>query len=368
MDYNLKYDEKAVFALRALYGTYGYTQYKMNKFEEYDLYVRNKDFLISDAVITFTDTNGKLMAMKPDVTFSIIKDSDDKSSGVQKLYYNENVYRVSQHTGSFKEIMQVGLECIGDVDAYCIYEVLMLAAKSLKTMSESFVLDISHMGIIAAIIDGLDISKNQSSQLLKSIESKNVHELEALCTRFQIDTNSEQVLKQLILNYGAPKEVLPKLEAILKDTPAYEAFLEFQTILSAAQGSEIENMLRIDFSVINDIKYYNGFIFKGFIEGIPASVLSGGQYDKLMQKMKRKSGAIGFAVYLDMLERYEKPQKGYDVDTVLIYDESADVKSVKRAVSLLSKKASVLAVRQLPQDLNYRTLAKLKNGEVSIVE
>ena len=175
MEYNLKYDEKAVFALRSLYGTYGYTQYKMNKFEEYDLYVSNKDFLISDAVITFTDTNGKLMAMKPDVTFSIIKDSDDKSSGVQKLYYNENVYRVSQHTGSFKEIMQVGLECIGDVDAYCIYEVLMLAAKSLKTMSESFVLDISHMGIIAAIIDGLDISKNQSAQLLKCIESKNVH-------------------------------------------------------------------------------------------------------------------------------------------------------------------------------------------------
>ena len=38
----------------ALYESYGFTQYNMSKFEAYDLYVRNKDFLISDSIITFT--------------------------------------------------------------------------------------------------------------------------------------------------------------------------------------------------------------------------------------------------------------------------------------------------------------------------
>ena len=47
----LQGDERAALALRALYSRYGYTQYKMNKFEEYDLYVQNKDFLISDHII-----------------------------------------------------------------------------------------------------------------------------------------------------------------------------------------------------------------------------------------------------------------------------------------------------------------------------
>ena len=55
---NLKRDESAVYRLRELYETYGYTRYKMSKFEEYDLYVRNKSFLVSDHVITFTDTAG----------------------------------------------------------------------------------------------------------------------------------------------------------------------------------------------------------------------------------------------------------------------------------------------------------------------
>ena len=43
----IKYDEKVIFALRELYSKYGYSQYKMSKFEEYDLYARNKDFLTS---------------------------------------------------------------------------------------------------------------------------------------------------------------------------------------------------------------------------------------------------------------------------------------------------------------------------------
>ena len=56
MNCTLKKEEQAVFTLRGLYENYGYSPYKMSKFEEYDLYVRNKDFLISDGVITFTDT------------------------------------------------------------------------------------------------------------------------------------------------------------------------------------------------------------------------------------------------------------------------------------------------------------------------
>ena len=116
----LKSEERAIFDLRELYQKYGYSQYKMSKFEEYDLYVRNKNFLISDNIITFTDTNGKLMALKPDVTLSIIKNDKDECDSVRKVYYNENVYRVASGTNSFKEIMQVGLECIGNIDSYCI--------------------------------------------------------------------------------------------------------------------------------------------------------------------------------------------------------------------------------------------------------
>ena len=130
--YILKSEERAILALRSIYKNYGYLPFKMSKFEEYDLYVGNKDFLVSDRVITFNDTDGRLLALKPDVTLSIIKHTTDEVGVKQKVYYNENVYRVSGATGQFKEIMQMGLESIGDIDVTDIFEVVSLALKSLS--------------------------------------------------------------------------------------------------------------------------------------------------------------------------------------------------------------------------------------------
>ena len=77
--------EQTAFTLRALYRRYGYIPYRMGKFEEYDLYSRNKDFLVSDSVITFTDTNGRLMALKPDVTTGKVP-ARQKNSITMRMY------------------------------------------------------------------------------------------------------------------------------------------------------------------------------------------------------------------------------------------------------------------------------------------
>lgn len=300
----MRNDEKAIFALRSLYRGYGYSQFKMNKFEEYDLYVRNKDFLISDSIITFTDTNGKLMAMKPDVTLSIIKNTRD-CGGVQKLYYNENVYRVSNRTHAFKEIMQVGLECIGEVDAGCVAEVLSLAEKSLRCISENSVLDISHMGIVSEILDRCSLSFDSRRRVLQCIGEKNLHELDAVCRAEDLPGEMTELLKQLTLTRGKPAEVLPEIRSALGGIVSEDSLQELENAVRLLDGDAVN----IDFSVVNDMNYYNGIVFKGFIDGIPWGVLSGGQYDKLMKKMGRTSSAIGFAVYLDMLERMDEDVK-----------------------------------------------------------
>ena len=172
-DYPLKPEERVLFALRGLYQQYGYSPFKMGKFEEYDLYVRNKDFLVSDGVITFTDTDGRLMALKPDVTLSIIKNTREAPGCVQKLCYSENVYRISGSTRCFKEIMQTGLECIGDVDLYNLCEVITLAAESLRVIDERCVLDLSHMGVVAALVDALAPDAETREQLIGCIGQKN---------------------------------------------------------------------------------------------------------------------------------------------------------------------------------------------------
>ena len=177
----LKNEEKAVFALRSLYKQYGYLPFKMSKFEEYDLYLKNKDFLVSDRIITFNDVSGKLLALKPDVTLSIIKNTRDVPGTKQKVFYNENVYRVSSGAAHFGEIMQSGLECIGDIDITDVFEVCYLAAASLNAVSKNFVLDVSHMGVLSAILDEVSDDPDTRRKAIALIGKKNKHELSALC-------------------------------------------------------------------------------------------------------------------------------------------------------------------------------------------
>ena len=295
--------ERISFRLRSLYSEYGYERYRMSKFEEYDLYSRNKDFLFSEGVITFTDTNGRLMALKPDVTLSIVKNRKDTPGELQKLYYHENVYRVSAAADGFREQAQVGLECMGNVDGACIAEVLKLAAESLKLCSENFVLEISHVGILNAFVDAIAPDQAVKKAILECAGQKNLHGISRICRDNGLAEGAENALKQLLELYGTPRTVMPKIRAIADEYGAGEMAAELGRAVAGFTGSDIENRIQIDCSATGDLKYYNGIAFKGFISGIPGSVLSGGQYDALMRKMGRKDKAIGFAVFLDMLER-----------------------------------------------------------------
>ncbi len=359
----LKTDEKAIFELRSLYEKYGYIQYKMSKFEEYDLYVKNKDFLVSDSIITFNDTNGKLLALKPDVTLSIIKNTQKEKGCVQKVYYNENVYRVSKGTHTFKEIMQTGLECIGDIDTYNICEVVALAAKSLNAISDNFMLDISHMGVIGAVLEGLDVPHSAKAEILKCIGEKNTHDIKKICEQYGADCNN---IVTLVSTYGSLDSVIEKLKAM--DCGFSDALTELEKINAFMKHEGLEKFVNIDFSIANDMRYYSGIVFRGFIEGIPAGILSGGQYDKLMAKMGKKCGAVGFAVYLDMLERLNENIKKYDVDTVLLYEKTDEIAIANLIKMFTDNGNSVLAVKSVPEALKYRQLIKLKDGGFEILE
>lgn len=298
LDYEavLTREEKAVYALRSIFKSAGYTLYKMSKFEEYDLYARNKDFLVSDNIITFTDTDGRLLALKPDVTLSIIKNYRD-ASGTQKLFYNENVYRVSRGTGSYREIMQAGLECIGDVTEGDIKEVLSLAERSLAAISPEYVLEVSSLDAVSAVLDYFGIVGEARLRALGYLGEKNSKGLISLARELSLGACAEEKLALLVGLYGRARDVLPKLEALSVNEAAESAI---NALARAVEGNL--DSLNIDFSLLGDMKYYNGIAFSGFVSGIPTAVLRGGQYDRMLERLGKRCRAIGFAVYLDELE------------------------------------------------------------------
>ncbi len=357
-----KPEERAVLALRTLYRSYGYLPFKMSKFEEYDLYVQNKDFLVSDRIITFNDVSGKLLALKPDVTLSIIKNGEDMPGCKQKVYYNENVYRIAGATHRFKEIMQTGLECIGDIDGYDICEVVTLAAASLASVSPDFVLDVSHLGFLSALMD--DIAPNESFRrtVTAFMAEKNPHDLARACREAEISEQDTATLCEFVGIHGDMDSVLGRLAPIVRRHDAATPALERLSMLrDHLKSTPYATNIRFDFSIINDMNYYNGIVFCGFLDGICEGVLSGGQYNKLMQRMGRRAGAIGFALYLDLLEGLNTATPAYDVDVLLLYDKTTSPAVVSAEVARLqSLGKTVSAQRSVPERVRFGETVDLR--------
>lgn len=349
-------NQNAVSRLRALYGSYGYAQYRMSRFEEYDLYMQNKSFLVSDQVITFTDSDGKLMALKPDVTLSIVKSSKVQPGSVRKVWYDENVYRVAPGTRTFKEIRQLGLECLGATDDYCVAEVLSLAIRSLAALSPESALTVSHLGILSAVLDALNVSPAGRARLLTCVREKNLHDARLVCAEEAVDGQAAATLFGLMSCEGTPAETVGKLTSLLAGTEAMSLLESFSAVLATLPADRV----RVDFSVLNDMNYYNGIVFQGFVRGIPSEILSGGQYDLLMKKMGKNAGAIGFAVYLDQLAALFTSTDRLDADVLLLYgDDVPLVRVVETVRGLTDAGQSVIAQRTLPEGLRVREILKL---------
>ena len=357
-------EEAAVMSLSRMYRQYGFKHYKMSKFEEYDLYSQNKDFLLGSRVIAFTDTNGSLMALKPDVTLSIVKNSNDVFSEPEKVYYSENVYRVDKGTHRFKELTQIGLECIGDLDIYAVSEVIMLAKKSLDSVCGHNILDISHMGFLKGLMDGQGLSERKMNKLIDCVRSKNSMEMEERCKEFGISFDTANALCRLTGLYGAFPKCIEELKEISVNDATEKAVRELSQIYEFLDHCGCSQGVNLDFSIVSDLNYYNGVIFHGFIEGVPNSVLSGGRYDNLMRKFGKKSGAIGFAVYLDQLSWLMRSDEEYDVDALVLYDDNTKLSELSDAVNgLVEEGKSVRAQKNDRGILRYKTLVDITGGE-----
>lgn len=328
----------------------------MSKFEPYELYMENKDFLNSNQVISFTDLDGELLALKPDVTLSIMK----SGKGEGRIYYNENIYRPKDR--HFRESAQTGIEYIGKLTAYAEAEVIMLAVKSLKLFSGEIRIRISDVGLISKVFEKLNLT--ETGKILRFFETKNATELDILVNTGELDKDKAAILKNMINLYLPFEEGVKRLadESLIGELlwENKEIIIRLKKLASALKAFGVIESIYLDFSVINSMDYYNGIIFQGAIEGLPFSVLSGGRYDKLAAKMGKDAGAIGFALDLSLVEDYKEEVSDKALDYIIIYDEKKDdiTKAVEVVERLIKEGYKVELIEKVEEKMMGRIRAK----------
>lgn len=331
----LKREERTALSLKALYRSYGYREYKLSGFDDYSLYAENKSFLDGRGVLTL-NLGGRLTALRPDVTLSVVKSVDAGKCGAEKLFYDERVYRKSASGGEFTELRQIGVEVVGGVDRVTEIEVCELILSTLGAVGRDYVLDVSHAGIVEKICDGARLFGRARELAVDCLKRKSLHEFNKLVG----DGGNEyaRAFGELIALPSAPSAAVERLREVACGLGISAELDELERVVACGDG------IRVDFSIGGDADYYNGVVFKGYVDGVPYAALSGGRYDKLLNRFGKNASAIGFALYLGELCAIDDDATDAPDETI-VYDDGNAADALARARRLRASGRSVLLRR-----------------------
>lgn len=329
MNANLINENSIVSNLINIYERFGFKKIRLSKFEDYNLYNNNKDFLQTEHILTFMNLNGNLKSLRPDVTLSIVKKVlKDNEKETQKIYYIEDIYKIVSN--EYEEIPQVGVEIIGKLNNYSNLEIISMAIESLKSINKNYILEISNIDFISAIFDEINLEENLKIEILNNIYLKNKHDLEKLLNK-NVDNKYKKYILSFIELSGNYKDILKKLKSLIINKRMQKSYEELKSLSFVFELYNNFDKILLDFSIESQLGYYNGIIFKGYIKESNDIILSGGRYDKLLNKFNSNKNAIGFAIYMDKL--YEKNKTSDFIDILILYksgDENILLNEVRK--------------------------------------
>ncbi|WP_295154752.1 ATP phosphoribosyltransferase regulatory subunit [uncultured Brachyspira sp.] len=365
------------YKLANIYEKYGYKKIKLSKFEDYNLYNNYKDFLQTEHILTFMNLNGNLQSLRPDVTLSIVKKIlKDNDKYTKKIYYIEDIYKINNVSNEYEEIQQIGVEIIGTLNTYSNLEIISMAVDSLKSISDEYILEISSIDFMFALIDELNLDEDKKLEILNFIYSKNKHDLQKVLISNNINEKYTNNIISLIDLCGSYKDILKKIDKIIINEKMQKAYNELKSLLAVFENYNNFDKILLDFSIESKLGYYNGIIFKGYIKGNNDAVLSGGRYDKLLAKFnahtsdeENKKNAIGFAVYMDKLYTGYSSKNEYDFDILILYksgDEKILLDKVQRFIKEGKKVRTDMYSDNYNTDYNYKEKYIFENSDLRI--
>ncbi|MBP2079341.1 ATP phosphoribosyltransferase regulatory subunit [Oceanobacillus polygoni] len=365
--------DNLIATLKNRFTTYGYKQVRTKAFENYEMYSDITGTVQKDDMIKVIDTTGKVLVLRPDVTIPItrmmtaVNQANDVFS--QRLFYVLDVFRQSQEMPNQKESTQAGVEFFGENTPEVDAEIMMLAVHTLKDLGfENFKIEIGHAGFFKELIQQAALSEQDLQQLQALIQSKNIADIELFLEGMPIEEELKRAIQSIPLLYGAPDQVIQQAEKIIRSTHMQHVLQNLIDVFALIKDYGVEEYVAMNLGLINNMNYYTGIIFQGFVDRIGQPVLMGGRYDHLGKQLDKEMPAIGFAFEVDLLIHAileqglaEAPNKL--VDAVIYYTNEKQREALTTAVELRNKGYQVLSFRNDSSNRNPISSKSIINFE-----
>ena len=117
------------------------------------------------------------------------------------------------------------------------------------------------MDFVMGLLDAASVSEEESREILPLIRGKNAVELKRKLQSFSVEESFIQDICRLTSLYGRFSDTLKKAEAMVKNKKMAQAVRMLSELYAVLKSAGTVRNLQLDFSMVNDMEYYNGIVF-----------------------------------------------------------------------------------------------------------
>lgn len=297
--------ERISAAVRDLFSSRGYAPIETPTLEVMD--VMRAGGHMTGVPFKFFDSQGDLLAMRPDVTLQVARMCATRLAGQPgpfRFRYQQRVFREAegQMRAAAREVTQIGVECIGPSGAEGDAEVLQLFCEALETAGvDDFTISVATVGVLRALLAASGASSTWANAVLDAFHSSNFVELDLLTgADCPVPPVFAQALRALPRIRGG-REAIDEARALVAPLGCEDGLDDLEGMCDLLDAAGVGARVRIDFSVMSSFDYYTGIVFEAYAPGLGSPLGSGGRYDNMVGVYGEDRPAAGFAFFLEQV-------------------------------------------------------------------
>jgi ATP phosphoribosyltransferase regulatory subunit len=295
----------------------------------------------------FTDGDGSLLALRPDVTSEIARAAATLFANRERplrLCYAANVFRQQTQSQADwrRESTQLGCELLGRNTIAADMEVLAIATEVLQRLglAQSFVITLNDVEIFNGIVENLSLDRSKRDELRRLVDVRAVADLQ--CFLASHASAEECAAFANLIQLSGKSETLDEACSVITNSRSRGALAGLKRLWHVIEALDLSEHFAIDLGDVARLDYYTGLTFKIYVAGAGARAGGGGRYDTLTAGFGKAEAAVGFVLELDVLADHlttnaELVSAAKTKTTVLRSDEN-DVKRLFREA--LTRRAS----------------------------
>jgi len=289
----------------SVFESWSYEEVITPSVDYYDLFEQGMGHTEAQRGFRFTDNDGRLLALRPDVTSSVARMAATllaERPRPLRFCYAAPVFRQQpqSHAEWRRENTQLGCELIGVNGKSADLEVLRLANEILSRLDlqTTYCITINNVEIFNGVAAHLELTTPARERLRRLIDTRETAELQRFLDSC---SNSEGRAFSQPTQLTGTREVIRAARNVITNSRSIAALDSLEELWTEIESLGLADRFEIDLSDVSSLDYYTGLSLRVFVDGAGTSVGRGGRYDGLTGNFGRAEPAVGFVLNLDAL-------------------------------------------------------------------